>query len=395
LCSGVVSGFTVFSFDIPGFDDEPLCYVLIFLCLYQKMLRKVAMLFQRKKSASKPLNADMCHGDNECVSLSSPAFKQFVCAHGTSEVTTVAAADPLTCLSGTKSGELALCRHTTGQVIQKWSGHEKEITKVACGGQNRELYASASRDRTVHVWWCNSDCAEVVPMCQYSGHDMVITGVSLSPCGSHMFSGSRDNSVRLWDVASGHCVRMMALAQNVVTHVCWSLSSTSWMVAQSSEDKTVRLWDARSLHVAVTTAPKQYIQTCCDISATDGRLCLSSSNGFGGNGCEATLWDLRAASRPLHEFSGHFETVSGCCFVPSASHFIAATCSNDGTVRLWDCDSGIGLAAVSIPASGPLTSICANVDNSLYVSSFFAGIQLLSVRQNANGTVGLQRAAAF
>jgi len=369
--------------------------MFLFLGVYQRMLRKVSMLFQRKKSASKPVNADMCHGDNECISWSSAACKQFVRAHDTSEVTAVAAADPFTCLSGTKSGELALCWHASGQVIQKWSGHEKEITKVACGGQNRELCASASRDKAICIWRCSSDGPEAVPVCRYPGHDMVVTGVTLNPSGTHMLSGSRDNSVRLWDVASGHCVRMMALAQNVVTHVCWSPSSASWMVAQSSEDKTVRLWDVRSLHVAVTTAAKQYIQTCCDISATDDRLCLSASNGFGGNGCEATLWDLRAAARPLREFSGHFETVSGCCFVPSTSRCVAATCSNDGSVRLWDCDSGVNLATVSIPASGPLTSISANVDNSLYVSSFFAGIQLLSVIQNANGTIDLQRTAAF
>jgi len=362
------------------------------------MLRKVSLMFQKKKSTSKHVNADMCCGDNECVSLSSAAvnaYKQFIRAHGTSEVTSVAAADPLTCLSGTKSGELALCRHTTGEVIQKWSAHEKEIVKVACGGRNRELYASASRDRTICVWRCSSDYTESDLQCRYSGHDMVVTGVTVSPSGSHMLSGSRDNSVRLWDVASGQCVRMMAMAQNVVTHVCWSRCSDSWMVAQSSEDKTVRLWDARSLHVAITTAPKQYIQTCCDVSGADDRFCLSASNGFSGSGCEATLWDLRAAAQPLREFTGHFETVSGCCFVPSFSCFIAATCSNDGTVRLWDCDSGVSLATVSISASGPLTSISANVDGSLYVSSFNAGIQLLSVRQNATRTIDLQRTAAF
>jgi len=350
-----------------------------------------------KKKKPKPVNGDMCHGDNECGNWSLSAAegcKQFACIHGTSEVTSLASGEPLKCLSGAKNGDLAVFWHTTGEIIKKWRGHEKEVTKVACGGVNHQLYVSASRDKTACVWQRNSN-SENFRQRRYSGHDMVVTGVTLSPSGSHLLTGSRDNTVRLWDVAGGQCIRMTTLAQNVVTHVCWSHGIDSTMVAQSSEDKTVRLWDTRSLHVAVTTAPKQYIQTCCDLSGADDRLCLSASNGFGGSGCEATLWDLRACSRPVREFTGHFETVTGCCFVPSLTRLMAATCSNDGTVRLWDCESGVILATVSIPASGPLTSITANVDSTLYVSSFFAGIQVLSVKHNVSGTVDLQRTAAF
>ena len=357
------------------------------------MFFKLSKMFRNKKSTSEPAN-----GANNC-NVWSPAHidacKQFVHTDGTSEVTSVTVAEPSTCLFGAKNGKLTTCRYTNGEVIQKWSGHEKEITKVACGGQSCELYASASRDKTIGVWQRGSDNTETGPRCRYSGHDLAVTGVTLSPSGSLMLSGSRDNSVRLWDVTAGQCVRMTAFPQNVVTHVCWSRASGSRMVAQSSEDKTVRLWDTRSLHVAVATPPKQYIQTFCDLSRYDDRHCLSTSNGFGGSGCEATLWDLRACAQPLREFTGHCETVAGGCFVPSSSHFMAATCSNDGTVRLWNCDTGSALATVSIPACGPLTSITADGDGAICVSSLFAGIQVLSIRQNGAGTISLQRTAAF
>jgi len=371
------------------------CFVLS-----ERMLRRVSKLFGNKLSRSKTVtsNRDACYGHSGCSSWS-PAdidtCQQFVRAHGSSEVTSVVAVESLTCLSGAKNGDLALNRRTTGEVIQKWTGHEKEITKVACGGQNHDLYASASRDKTVAIWRWSVESAETSPQCRYSGHDLVVTGVTLNPSCSQMLSGSRDNTVRLWDVDSGQCIRMTALAQNIVTHVCWGRASGSWMVAQSSEDKTVRLWDTRSLHVAIATVPKNHIQTCCDLTAADDRCCMSTSNGFGGNGCEATLWDLRSATTPLLEFSGHVETVSGCCFVPSHSRFMAATCSNDGTVRLLDCGSGVTLASLSIPASGPLTSIASSGDNSLYVSTFYAGIQVLSLRQNSTGIIDIHRTAAF
>lgn len=49
-----------------------------------------------------------------------------------------------------------------------------------------------------------------------------------------------------------------------------------------------RMWDSRKLQVAHTFPGKQHIQTYCDVSQ-DGRYCISSSNGFAGEGCEATV----------------------------------------------------------------------------------------------------------
>lgn len=49
-----------------------------------------------------------------------------------------------------------------------------------------------------------------------------------------------------------------------------------------------RIYDTRHLIVTHTFPKKQYIQMCCDVSA-DGNYCLTCSNGFGGNGCEATV----------------------------------------------------------------------------------------------------------
>lgn len=49
-----------------------------------------------------------------------------------------------------------------------------------------------------------------------------------------------------------------------------------------------RVWDSRAWQVTNTFPAKQYIQTHCDISP-NGNYLVSSSNGFGGQGCEATV----------------------------------------------------------------------------------------------------------
>lgn len=51
---------------------------------------------------------------------------------------------------------------------------------------------------------------------------------------------------------------------------------------------SLRVWDSRTWQVTNTFPAKQYIQTHCDISSNCYHL-LSASNGFGGQGCEATV----------------------------------------------------------------------------------------------------------
>ncbi len=52
-----------------------------------------------------------------------------------------------------------------------------------------------------------------------------------------------------------------------------------------------RIWDARNLQVCITFPRKLYIQNCCDLSE-DNNYAVTCSNGFGGNGCEATVRTL-------------------------------------------------------------------------------------------------------
>jgi Prp8 binding protein len=45
------------------------------------------------------------------------------------------------------------------------------------------------------------------------GHSDTVTGISLSPDGSHLLSNSMDNTLRVWDMRpyapANRCVRMM------------------------------------------------------------------------------------------------------------------------------------------------------------------------------------------
>ena len=71
-------------------------------------------------------------------------------------------------------------------------------------------------------------------------------------------SGSRDNSVCLWDLDVGKPVSSMYAPRNVVTDLKWIIGEKS--VVQSSEDKTLRVWDLTSCSTVQHFRARNYLQ---------------------------------------------------------------------------------------------------------------------------------------
>ena len=115
--------------------------------------------------------------------------------------------------------------------------------------------------------------------------------VAVAEDGQQALSGSRDCSLRHWDLATGATKGRCHLEQNVVTCLKWVPGETS-LVAQGSEDLRLRLWDVRTLSRPAAVLENEYVYfpLCCDCS---GPYVLTGSNGFNSVGCELRLWDRR------------------------------------------------------------------------------------------------------
>ncbi|XP_033093645.1 WD repeat-containing protein 31 isoform X1 [Trachypithecus francoisi] len=319
--------------------------------------------------------------------IQTKAFQEYSPAH-MDTVSVVAALNSDVCVSGGKDKTVVAYNWKTGNVVKRFKGHEHEITKVTCIPNSSQFF-SASRDRMVMMWDLHGSSQ---PRQQLCGHAMVVTGLAVSPDSSQLCTGSRDNTLLLWDMVTGQSVERASVSRNVVTHLCWVPREP--YILQTSEDKTLRLWDSRGLQVAHMFPAKQYIQTYCEVSV-DGHKCISCSNGFGGEGCEATLWDLRQTRNRICEYKGHFQTVASCVFLPRASALmpLIATSSHDCKVKIWNQDTGACLFTLSLDGSGPLTSLAVGDAISLLCASFNSGIHLL--RMDHSRGLELQEVAAF
>jgi WD40 repeat protein len=97
-------------------------------------------------------------------------------------------------------------------------------------------------DGPIKVWDIGGSTP--VALMDLEGHTDITLSIDASDSSNVALSGSRDKSVRLWDLRTGQCVRVMEGHADDV----WSISmdSTCKTAVSGSWDEKVKLWDLGS-----------------------------------------------------------------------------------------------------------------------------------------------------
>lgn len=106
---------------------------------------------------------------------------------------------------------------------------------------------SGGIENVVHVWDLRRDAE---PAMSLAGHSDSITGVRLSPDGSHLLTNSMDNTLRVWDMRpyapANRCTKLLTghlhnFERNLL-RCDWSPDGSK--VTAGSADRMVDIWDA-------------------------------------------------------------------------------------------------------------------------------------------------------
>ena len=117
--------------------------------------------------------------------------------------------------------------------------NRRGVYSVAFSPDGRIL-ASGSRDKTVRLW----DMTTRQQLRTLAGHTSVVWSVAFSPDGRTLASGSADKTIRLWNAATGEQCAILTGHTAPVKSVAFSPDGIT--LASGSEDSTVRLWDLTS-----------------------------------------------------------------------------------------------------------------------------------------------------
>jgi WD40 repeat protein len=231
------------------------------------------------------------------------------------------------------------------------------------------MIASGSDDNTVRLWEVETGhCRQV-----WRGHTNCIKSVAFSPKGSLVASGSLDKTVRFWDTGKSdciwtiidhlHCVKSLAFSSTgdwIVTGCyskrvqLWRLENRTWVRPFSSEDV--------GYVESVAFSPKGGLVVC---GSRDNKVrLLNASSGH----C-------------LRVMSGHGSHVTSVVFSPNGKQ--VASGSEDNSVRVWSVESGQALATIQ-RFQGPVNSIvwCTKSGQDYLMTGEDNGVvQLCNIRQ--------------
>ena len=138
-----------------------------------------------------------------------------------------------------------------GIVLWDVAAREQIDTIALAGGVNSvsfspdgSMLASGSyNDNTVTLW----DAATLEQTATLEGHTDEVLAVTFSPDGSILASGSEDDTVRLWDVATGQHLHTFESYDRFVAHTgrveSVTFSPDGAVLASGAWDNTVMLWD--------------------------------------------------------------------------------------------------------------------------------------------------------
>jgi WD40 repeat protein/serine/threonine protein kinase len=234
-------------------------------------------------------------------------------------------------LSGSADRTVRLWDVATAEPARVFKGHESVVTSVAFSPDGH-LALSGALDRTLRLW----DLDTGKELRCFRGHTWWVYRVAFAPDGKSVLSVSPDNTVRLWDMATGHERRRFGTEKTPIWSTAFSPDGRRLLTGYGGEwakgmwmpgpDNSIRIWD-----VATGASEGRLIGHTDGVMSLafspDGRRALS-----GGVDKTVRLWDVESA-RELHCFRGHTDRVMGVAYAPDGLHALSG--SWDKTVRLW------------------------------------------------------------
>jgi WD40 repeat protein len=172
--------------------------------------------------------------------------------------------------------------------------------------------------------------AEIMPL--RDGHPGQIHSIAFSSDGRQIVSGGQDETVRIWNVATGTVEKTLTGHENRVNSVAFSPDGRR--VVSGSNDKTIKIWNTATGALEKTLTGDENGVDSVTFSP-DGKRIVSG--GYGGS---LRVWDALSGT-PLLSLHGHSEHVLDVSVSPDGK--CIASCGRDKTIRIWDADTGEAL----------------------------------------------------
>lgn len=230
----------------------------------------------------------------------------------------------------------------TYDCVKTLHGHDHNVSCVKFMPSGDQLVTS-SRDKTIKIW----ETATGYCLKTLSGHDDWVRKLVISEDGALLVSCSNDQTVRVWNITKGDCLMILRDHSHVVECVTFAPPNITGLVvddvkdaqdkagllkgyiASGSRDKSIKIWDlATGRCVATFVGHDNWIRGLR--FHPNGKFLVSVSDDK-----SIRIWDIAQgrAIKTIQDAHPHF--ISCLDFCVNNPH--VATGSVDDTVKIWKC----------------------------------------------------------
>ncbi|MGV8122866.1 MAG: WD40 repeat domain-containing protein [Candidatus Xenobiia bacterium LiM19] len=243
----------------------------------------------------------------------------------------------------------------TIQTVEEYHG-----ISTLCFSPDGKMLVSGDTDGIIKLWETKSgQCLQI-----FRGHSKQINSIDFSPEGTKCVSGSDDGTIRLWDVISGACLRTYEAQRLPVNSV--KFSPLNDYIASGDYDGNLKLWDIKhNVCIRTIDAYEDGMGVCSLSISPDGAYIATGETMSFAKSDGIKIWDTKTGAhikticyrqRSINSVADDF-----VMFSPDGS-FIAYYKNLCRTVSLWNTYTGELIRAESLCDGCIIHSLCFSKD---------------------------------
>lgn len=204
------------------------------------------------------------------------------------------------------------------------TGHRWWVRSVAISSDGETL-VSGSRDQTIKIWNLKTETL----VNTLTGHDLWVRSVAISPDGQSIVSGSYDNTIKIWNLNTGELLNSLTGHGDAIWSV--AISPDGQTLVSGSQDDTIKVWNLKTGELLNSLLANSNGVAAIGISP-DGQTVVS-----GGFDNSIKIWDFKTG-QILHILKGHGNEVVAIAISPDGQTIVSG--SNDKTLKIWSLKTG-------------------------------------------------------
>ncbi|MDX6382539.1 MAG: hypothetical protein QOK48_112 [Blastocatellia bacterium] len=209
-------------------------------------------------------------------------------------------------------------------LARKLTGHEASIECVAASPDGK-WWLSGSTDNTVKVWTTGiGKCWATL-----KGHTQRINSVTFTPDSKRIITGSQDDTIRIWDTVNGRLLETWKDNTHSVLAVAAMSDDQRMISCGAGKDPDLSIWELATGRNTATLKNQFDYQYSIAVSAND-EWCIS-----GGLDTNLHLWNLLTGECVV-TLKGHSDIVNTVQIAPNQRFAVSG--SSDKTVKVWDLE---------------------------------------------------------